>query len=126
MIAGSSTQDDAAEFIERIASLYNAGVRTRDFSGLLAMLTDDAILDFEGVAERAPLSGLDEIAQHFEDDPPDNCIRIKRWKKRGDEIVAEFTWTDIPEGGGCLLIEARDGRAARITIAFGGPSRLFR
>jgi hypothetical protein len=126
MIAGSSTQDEAGEFLERFVALYNAGVRTRDFSGLLAMIADDAVLDFEGVSERAPLSGKLAIAQHFEDDPPDNCIRIKRWKKRADELVAEFTWVDIPEGGGCLLVEPRDGRAARITIAFGGPRRLFR
>lgn len=126
MIAGSSTQDEAGEFLERVVAVYNAGVRTRDFSGLLAMLTDDAVLDFEGVSERAPLSGKLAIAEHFEDDPPDNCIRVKRWKKRGDEIVAEFTWVDIPEGGGCLLLQTQAGRAARITIVFGGPSRLFR
>jgi len=126
MIAGPSTQDEAGGFLERIVSLYNTGVRTRDFRGLLSILTDDAVLDFEGVSERAPLSGKAAIAQHFEDDPPDNCIRVKRWKMRGDEIVAEFTWTDIPEGGGCLLILTSEAHASRITIALGGPDRRFR
>lgn len=107
-------------------SLYNAGVRTRDFAPLLSIFTDDAVLDFEGVPERGPIAGIAAITRHFEDDPPDDQIRVKRWKPAGPEIVAEFAWTDIPEGGGCLIVEPRDGRIARLTIALGGPRRLFR
>ncbi|HKU67908.1 MAG TPA: hypothetical protein VJP85_09030 [Candidatus Baltobacteraceae bacterium] len=126
MIAGPSTHDEAGELLERIISLYNAGVQTRDFSGLLALLTDDAVLDFEGVSERAPLRGKQAIAQHLEDDPPDDAIRVKRWKRRDGEIVAEFSWADIPEGGGCLIVRAREGCVAQLTIALGGPRRSFR
>lgn len=126
MIAGSLTHDEAGRFLAQLASLYNAGVRTRDFRGFLTMLTDDAVLDFEGVSERGPFTGKPAIAQHFQDDPPDDGIRITRWKYEGGEIVAEFSWTDIPEGAGCLFVEPRDGRAARLTMALGGPRRLFR
>lgn len=126
MIAGSPTQDEAGEFLAQIVSLYNTGVRTRDFAPFLALLADDAVLDFEGVSERGPLEGKDAIEQHLRDDPPDDAIRIKRWKYAGETIVAEFSWTDIPEGGGCLFVERSDGRVARLTIALGGPRRLFR
>lgn len=126
MIAGPSTHDEAGEFLSQIVSLYNAGVRTRDFSGFLSLLDADAIFEFEGISERGPLEGKDEIAQRFADDPPDDPIRIKRWRHGTGQIVAEFAWADIPEGGGCLFIEPRGGRVARITMALGGPRRLFR
>lgn len=118
--------DEAGAFLAKIVSLYNTGVRTRDFSSFLDLLTDDAILDFEGTSDRGPLEGKAAIAQHFADDPPDDPIRVKRWKQRENDIVAEFGWSDIPEGGGCLFVTPHEGRVSRITIALGGPRRLFR
>lgn len=126
MIAGSARDDEAAELLERCIALYNAGVSTRDFRGFLALFTEDAVLDFEGVPDRGPLVGKAAIAQHFDDDPPDDQLRIKRWKTDGAHVVAEFGWLDIPEGGGCLFIEPRDRHIRRVTIALGGPRRLFR
>lgn len=126
MTAGPSTHDEAGELLIKCVALYNSGVRTRDFSAFLALLTDDAVLEFEGLPERGPLTGKDDIARHLDDDPPDDGITIKRWKQRNHTIVAEFAWTDIPEGGGCLIVEPRDDRVARLTMAVGGPGRRFR
>lgn len=126
MIAGSPTNEEAGELLANCVALYNRGVRTRDFDALLDLLTDDAVLEFEGTSERGPLTGKGAIAQHFDDDPPDDPIKIKRWKVRENTIVAEFAWTDIPEGGGCLILEPRDGLLARITMVFGGPDRRYR
>jgi hypothetical protein len=116
----------ASELLDTLVSQYNTGVRTRDFTGFLALLSDDAVLDFEGVPERGALVGKAQIAQHLHDDPPDDRIRINRWKREGNALVAEFAWADIPEGGGCLYLEPRDERVARLTIAFGGPRGRFR
>lgn len=126
MIAGSATDDQARELLERCIVAYNTGVRTHDFSGFLALLTEDAVLDFEGVPDRGPLSGKVAIAQHFEDDPPEDQLRIVRWKTNGSHIVAEFSWTDIPESGGCLLVRPADSHIERITMVLGGPRRAFR
>lgn len=126
MITDSSAHGEAGEFLERIVSLYNAGVRTRNFDGFLALLGENSVLDFEGVPERGELTGKAAIAQHFIDDPPDDPITVTRWKSSGNAIVAEFRWADIPEGSGCLFIEPRDGYIERITIAVGGPRRKFR
>jgi hypothetical protein len=113
------------DLLEACVALYNSGVRTRDFSGLLALLTDDATMEFEG-SERGPLIGKRAIAAHFEDEPPDDPICVKRWKRDRDSIVAEFSWTDIPEGGGCLILRPRDAHIASLTIALGGPRCRFR
>ncbi len=126
MIAGSPAHDEAGALLEQLVSLYNAGIRAREFSGFLALLTDDAVLDFEGVPERGALDGKAAIAQRLHDDPPDDEIRIRRWKLSGACIVAEFAWAGIPEGGGCLFVEPQDGSIARLTIALGGPRRAFR
>lgn len=126
MIAGPSAHDQIPQLLERCVSAYNAGVRTRDFSSFLALLTDDAQLDFEGVPDRGPLVGKDAIRQHFADDPPDDQLRIGRWKIDGSQIVAEFTWLDIPESGGCMILQQADMQLDRITIVLGGPRRRFR
>lgn len=70
------------ELLERCVALYNAGVgvRTRDFSGLLALLTDDASLEREGVPARGALAGKQAIAAHFTDDAPEDPIEIRRWR----------------------------------------------
>lgn len=114
------------ELLERLVALYNSGVRTRDFSGLLALLADDASLEFEGVPERGAFGGKQAIAAHFADDPPEDAIEIRRWRLEHGQIVAEFRWTDIPEGGGCLIVEPREDRIAAITVALGGPRYVFR
>jgi SnoaL-like domain len=125
VIAGTSTNDEAGTLLEHVVSLYNAGVRTGDFGALVALFTDDGVLEIEGT-ERGPVTGRTAIREHFEDEPPDDGIRIKRWKQSPSEIAAEFGWTDIPEGGGCLFIAPREGRVARLTIALGGPRCRFR
>lgn len=126
MIAGSITHDEAGNLLERCISLYNTGVRTRDFTGFLALLAEDAVLEFEGVPARGPLSGKAAIAQHLHDDPPDDQLRVARWKTVGPQIVAEFSWTDIPESGGCLLFRVADSHIEHVTIVLGGPRRAFR
>lgn len=106
-------------------SLYNTGVRTCEFSGVIALFADDGALDFEGVPGRGAFTGKAAIAQHFIDDPPEDEIFVTRWKHAGDSIIAEFRWTDIPEGGGCLFVQRREGSIARLTIVLGGPRRAF-
>lgn len=125
MIAGSCTHDEAGELLERCISAYNAGVRTRDFAAFLALLTDDAVLDFEGIPDRGPFRGKAAIAGHFENDPPDDPVRVKRWKFDGSKIVAEFTWIGIPEGHACLLMTPRGRQIAHVIVALGGPHCSF-
>lgn len=114
------------ELLERLVALYNDGVRTRDFTGLLALLDEDASLEFEGIPERGALRGKHAIAARFFDDPPEDAIDVRRWRTEHGQIQAEFRWTDIPEGGGCLIVVPHDGRIAALTVALGGPRCAFR
>jgi hypothetical protein len=126
MIADSSASDEAAGPLDRCVAAYNNGIRTRDFSGLLALLTENATFELEGTSERGPVVGKRAIAAYLQDEPPDDPIRVKRWRREGADIVAEFGWTDIPEGGGCLILRLEPAGIASFTIALGGPRCRFR
>lgn len=121
------TQEQASALLERQVAAYNAAVRSGDFSHFVALFTDDAVVDFEGVPERGPLVGREAIAENYRENPPDDEIRVKRWKLKDGKIAAEFYWRDIPEAiGGCIIIEPRDDKVARLTIAVGGPGCRLR
>jgi hypothetical protein len=121
------TNEQAEELLHRTVDAFNTGVRTGDFTTLVDMFADDGVLDFEGIPERGPIVGRDEIAAHYRENAPDDQIRVTRWKIKDDAIAAEFMWRDAPEAiGGCFFIEPRGDRVARLTIALGGPRSRFR
>jgi hypothetical protein len=123
MNADSLTRDDAGKLLERCIGAFNEGVRTGDFSAFLENFTEDAVLDFEGIPDWGPFEGRDAITVRIERDPPDDEIKVMRWRYDRDRICAEFRWKDIPEArGGDMLIVPRDGLIQRLTIAFGGPA----
>jgi hypothetical protein len=123
MQAAFPTQEEAGKLLERLVALFNTSVRSRDFSEYVEMFQDDAVVDYEGVPERGPLEGKPAIAQRFADEPPDDEVRVTRWKYDGGRILAQFVWKDIPEArGGALVIVPRGDKIAHLTIAFGGPA----
>jgi hypothetical protein len=123
----SFTTEQAKQLLERQVTAFNAGVRTGDFTAFVNTFTDDAVIDFEGIPERGPIEGRDAIAARYREDAPDDEIRVNRWKVQENTIVAEFYWNDVPEAiGGCFLMEPRDDRIARLTIALGGPRCRWR
>lgn len=127
MIMIAFTHEQADGFLQSVVSAFNAGARSGDFSAFVDLFADDAVLEFEGINDYGPFTGQAAIAAKFATDPPDDQIRVTRWKTHGARIVAEFRWLDIPEAsGGCLIITPREERIAHMTVAFGGPHRAFR
>jgi hypothetical protein len=123
----SPTSEEAGKLLERLVARFNAAVRTCDFSEYLELFTEDAAIDFEGVPERGPIEGKAALVAHFRDDPPDDQIRVTRWKYDGMRVIAQFVWTDIPEAsGGVFVIVLRDHQISRLTLAFGGPAARWR
>jgi hypothetical protein len=116
------TNEQAERLLHKHVEAFNAGVRSGDFAPFVALFTDDATIDFEGIPERGPIEGREAIARRYREDPPDDEIRVKRWKLNGNVIAAEFYWRDVAEAiGGCFFIEPEGERVARLTIALGGP-----
>ena len=127
MQAAFPTSEEAGKFLERVVALFNACVRRCDFSEYVQLFEDQAVIDYEGIPERGPIIGKAEIAEHFQCDAPDDEIHVTRWKWDGRRIMAQFVWKDIPEAtGGAVVIEPRDDKIARLTLAFGGPAAHWR
>ena len=117
------TPEEAGKLLERLVSQFNAGVRSRNFSQYLDLFDQRAVLEYEGVPDWGPFEGKDAIARRFEDDPPDDEIRVTRWKYDRGRVIAQFVWRDIPEAcGGAIVIVPRDQKVTHLTIAFGGPA----
>lgn len=127
MIMIAFTPEQAEGLLQRVVSAFNASVRSGDFSAFVDLFADDAVLEFEGINDYGPYTGHAAIAAKFATNPPDDQIRVTRWKTHGAQIVAEFKWLDIPEAiGGCLIITPGGERIEHITVAFGGPHCAFR
>ena len=89
---------------------FNEGVRTGDWSRMLALLHDDAELEFTGIPV-GPFRGKDAIRAAYEAQPPD------------DEIVLldgdAYAWAANPtQRAGELHLEERGGAIARIRVDY--------
>jgi hypothetical protein len=89
---------------------FNEGVRTGDWAGLLALLHDDAELEFVGIPV-GPFHGRQAIAAAYAAQPPD------------DEIVLldgdAYAWAREPATrAGEIRLEERDGAIARICVRY--------
>lgn len=122
-----STSATAQDFLDHFVSVFNASVRRGNFADFVRLFAGDAVLEYDGIPD-PPIEGIAAIARRYQENPPDDEIRVIRWKAQGDRIMAEFRWCDIPEAsGGCCIIQLRGGEIAHLTVAFGGPaSRCFR
>lgn len=93
---------------------FNAGVRTGDFSAMLAGLADDAELEFVGVPV-GPFRGRAEIAEAYRERPPDDEILVL--DREGD--TAGYAWAADPETrAGELRLTVRDGLIRRVVVTF--------
>src|ERR1700758_887588 len=102
----------SVSLLEREVAAFNEGVQTGDWSSLLALFAEDAVLEFEGIAV-GPFRGRDEISEAYRTMPPD------------DEIVLlaggpAYAWSKEPErAAGELHLEERDGLIARLLVVYG-------
>jgi hypothetical protein len=101
-----------AEHVRR----FNAAVANGDFTPLVDLFADDAELVFEGVPV-GPFTGRPEIAAAYASQPPDDGLDVVDTRQDADGTVVErFAWHR--GGGGEMRIDVRDGRIARLAVAF--------
>jgi hypothetical protein len=98
--------------LEREVAAFNEGVRTGDWSELVALLAEDAVLEFEGIPV-GPFRGREAIADAYRTMPPDDEIILIHGGPR-------YAWSKEPERpAGELHLEERDGRIVRLRVLYG-------
>jgi hypothetical protein len=86
---------------------------------MLELFTDDAELAFAGVPV-GPFHGIDAIHSAYRDNPPDDELDVLDSQFEGDTIVAQYSWhRDGGRRSGEMTLTVRDGRIARLHVAFG-------
>lgn len=89
---------------------FNEGVRTGDWSRMLELLHDDAVLEFVGI-QVGPFRGKKAIAAAYAEQPPDDEIVLLD----GDADA----WAKDPQTrAGALHLEERDGKVTLVTIRY--------
>jgi hypothetical protein len=99
---------------EHVAS-FNEGVRTGDWSSMLARLTADARLAFVGIPV-GPFSSRDEIAEAYRTQPPDDELVLLQQDGDG----ATYAWAKEPTTpAGELLLSTNGDRISKIRVVYG-------
>ena len=103
------------EHVER----FNQGVRSGDFTPMVAAFTEDAELHFEGVPA-GPFVGRDAIEAAYREQPPDDEIEILGSEERDGVVVARYAWLrDEGRQAGEMLLTPRDDRIQKLVVTFG-------
>ena len=99
------------DLLEREVEAFNEGVRTGDWSPLVELFAEDAVLEFDGIPV-GPFRGRDAIAEAYRSMPPDDEIVLLDGGPR-------YAWSKEPERpGGELHLEERDGRIVRLLVLY--------
>ncbi len=102
------------EHVER----FNEGVRSGDFERMLALFSEDAVLEFDGVPV-GPFHGRDAIRKAYREQPPDDEIDVGDPHQLGDTLVAPYEWRAARgRRAGELRLTVRDGRITRLVVTF--------
>jgi len=105
--------------LEQHVARFNQGVRTGDFTQMVAEFAEDAELHFEGVPV-GPFVGRDAIDAAYREQPPDDEVEILGSEERDGVIVARYAW--LREDGrqaGEMRLTPRDGQIGKLVVTFG-------
>jgi steroid delta-isomerase len=113
-----------AALLRRYIARLNHGVRSGDFASMLAELTDDAQLVFEGIPV-GPFRGKEAIGAAYRLQPPDDELEMLRVDEDGHGGVSgSYAWSERPGVvAGEVHVTARDGRIARVLVRYGDDGR---
>ena len=103
------------EHVER----FNRGVRSGDFTPMVAAFTEDAELEFEGVPA-GPFVGRDAIEAAYREQPPDDEIAILGAEEQDGVVVARYAWLrDEGRQAGEMRLTPRNDRIQKLVVTFG-------
>jgi steroid delta-isomerase len=105
--------------LEQHVERFNEGVRSGDFTPMVAAFTEDAELHFEGVPV-GPFVGRDAIETAYRVQPPDDEIEILGSEERDGIVVARYAWLrDEGRQAGEMLLTPRDDQIQKLVVTFG-------
>jgi steroid Delta-isomerase len=105
--------------LEQHVERFNQGVRSGDFTPMVAGFTEDAELHFEGVPV-GPFVGRDAIETAYRVQPPDDEIEILGSEERDGIVVARYAWLrDEGRQAGEMLLTPRDDQIQKLVVTFG-------
>ena len=104
-----------SDLLERYVTFNNEGVRTRDFSSLLALFAPEAVMRLDGIAA-GPFSAASAVAEAFREHPPDDELELLDHLAAGDRAV--YGWSKRPGvPAGELRIAERDGLILELLVS---------
>jgi steroid delta-isomerase len=105
--------------LEEHVDRFNQGVRSGDFTPMVAAFAEDAELHFEGVPV-GPFVGRDAIDAAYREQPPDDEIEILGAEERDGVVVARYAWLhDEGRQAGEMLLTPRDDQIQKLVVTFG-------
>jgi hypothetical protein len=105
--------------LEQHVSRFNEGVRSGDFTPMVAAFAEDAELHFEGVPV-GPFVGRDAIDAAYREQPPDDEIEILGFEERDGVVVARYAWLrDEGRQAGEMLLTPRGDQIQKLVVTFG-------
>jgi steroid Delta-isomerase len=113
-----------AALLRRYIARLNQGVRSGDFTAMLAELTDDAEMVFEGIPV-GPFRGKVAIGEAYRLQPPDDELELLRVDEDGHGGASgSYAWSERPGVvAGEVYVTARGGRIARVLVRYGDDGR---
>jgi len=101
--------------IDEHVESFNEGVRTGDWSSMVARLSDDAELEFVGIPV-GPFHGRDAIGEAYRVQPPDDELVVL--ERVGHEAV-RYAWAKDPERpAGEVWLDVRGDEIAGIRVLY--------
>ena len=118
------TPGSGAALLSRYIAGLNRGVRSGDFASMLAELTDDAELVFEGIPV-GPFRGREAIGAAYRLQPPDGELELLGVDEDGHGGASgSYAWSERPGVvAGEVHVTARGGRITRVLVRYGDDGR---
>jgi steroid Delta-isomerase len=107
-----------ASLIAAHVERFNDGVRTGDFGPMVAAMSGDCVMSFEG-APAGPFVGPEAIAAAYAAQPPDDEVRLlgEPVVTQG-AIVSDYAWAAAGVRAGRIVLTPRGEEIAALTVTF--------
>src|SRR5213075_1977653 len=97
---------------------FNAGVRTGDWKPMAGGFAEDAEMEFRGVPV-GPFVGRDAIAAAYQEQPPDDELRVLQQRQVNGRIEVRYAWLADPDvAAGEMILTPESGAIRKLVVTF--------